>query len=81
MAWPNVNLASWLGLSQVDKNMIEQCCAVTLFIQLSTCILNNIVQPKSGVIILNNIADNYEQCGQYTSGYNVLPCFKCSGIV
>ena len=30
---------------------------------LST-ILNNIVEPESGVTILFNIVDNYEQCGQ-----------------
>ena len=31
---------------------------------LST-ILNNIVEPESGVTILFNIVDNYEQCGPH----------------
>ena len=31
--------------------------------KLST-ILNNIVEPESGVTMLNNIADNYEEHGQ-----------------
>ena len=30
---------------------------------LST-ILNNVVEPESGVTILFNIVDSYEQCGQ-----------------
>ncbi len=27
-------------------------------------ILNNIAEPESGVTMLDNIVDNYEQCGQ-----------------
>ena len=32
--------------------------------QYTSRILNNIVDPESGVTMLNNIVDNYEQCGQ-----------------
>ena len=28
--------------------------------------MNNIVEPKSGVTMLNNNVDNMEQCGQQT---------------
>jgi hypothetical protein len=44
-------------------NRTEQCFAALSTINLST-ILNNIVEPESGVTIFFNIVDNCEQCGQ-----------------
>ena len=52
--------------------------------QLST-ILNNIVEPESGVTILFNIVDNGEQCGPHNivqlscfhQYYNNLIVFSC----
>ena len=44
-------------------NRIEQCFAAHVVHTLST-ILNNIVEPESGVTILFNIVDNCEQCWQ-----------------
>ena len=38
---------------------------------LST-ILNNVVEPESGVTILFNIVDNYEQCGQQTEHCSIM---------
>jgi hypothetical protein len=47
--------------------------------QLST-ILNNIVEPESGVTILFNIADNCEQCGPHNI---VQSCFHqyCNNLI
>jgi hypothetical protein len=48
--------------------MIEQCFAAHDVVHTCRCshILNNIVEPESGVTILFNIVDNdnCEQCGQ-----------------
>jgi hypothetical protein len=45
----------------VQQDWTMFCCPYCS--HLST-ILNNIVEPESGVTILFNIVDNYEQCGQ-----------------
>ena len=72
--------------SRLLKTGCNNVVLPTLFI-----VVNNIVQhcwawisPQSGVTMLNNIVDNYEQCGQHNivascfqqpwTSYNFLPC-------
>ena len=50
----NGTSADWIRF----ENMFASRCS-----HLST-ILNNVVEPESGVTILFNIVDSYEQCGQ-----------------
>ena len=45
-------------------NRIEQCFAAHVVHACQLTILNNIVEPESGVTILFKIVDNCEQCGQ-----------------
>ena len=45
-------------------NRIEQCFANCPHCTHLSTILNNIVEPESGLTILFNIVDNCEQCGQ-----------------
>ena len=61
--------------AQQDWTML--CCPRCS--HLST-ILNNVVEPESGVTILFNIVDNYEQCGQQNI---VQSCFHqyCNNLI
>ena len=55
-------------LFRVDENSIEQCAAHAHCSKLSTIIVQycwSWISPQSGVIMLNNIVDNIEQCGQH----------------
>jgi hypothetical protein len=84
--WP---ITSSITLTYILLNYCTRCLQDwTMFCcprcsHLST-ILNNIVEPESGVAILFNIVDNCEQCGQHNivqscfhQYYNNLIVFSC----
>ncbi len=61
-------------LFKVVENRMQQCCAAHIVhsCQQYCSALLSLNQPQSGVTMLNNIVDNYEQYGQH----NIVACFQ-----
>ena len=60
----STNLHVQPKIPSLQYNKIEESCAGPICSQLST-ILNNSVEPESGVTMLNNILDNCKQRRQH----------------